>query len=79
MVAVLVIDDDLSTREGFLGVLTRERFQVATAATGREGFHLALSRQFDLILAKLCLPDLSGLEVLTRTIREGADFGIRVR
>jgi FixJ family two-component response regulator len=61
---VLVIDDDVSTLEGFSGVLRTAGFSVETAESGHRGMHLALLGRFDVILADLHVPDVSGLEVL---------------
>ncbi len=63
--AVLIVDDDLGTREIF-GWAFREKcgWRVATAPTGSAGLSLARSREFELIILDLRLPDVSGIEVV---------------
>jgi two-component system response regulator YesN len=62
--AVLVIDDDIGTREGFSGFLHSAGFVVTTASTGHEGLDIARRQLFNVILADLRLPDISGIDVL---------------
>lgn len=61
---VLVIDDDIGTRETFERILRLEGFLATTAATGQECIELAKLGHFDLIFVDLRLPDLSGIDVL---------------
>lgn len=70
---VLVIDDDPGTLEGFAGVLASEGFVVDTASSGQAGLVLAESTPFDVILADLRLPDLTGVEVLRHLRHAGVD------
>jgi two-component system response regulator YesN len=70
MSKVLVIDDDVGTTETFGHALRHAGFDVAVACSGVEGLRLALQPDVDLILADLCLPDVTGLEILSRLRRE---------
>jgi YesN/AraC family two-component response regulator len=72
MHSVLVIDDDLGTREGFDRILHLAGFDVATAETGSQGLTMARTRSFSVILADLRLPDMSGIDVL-RSLRAVRD------
>lgn len=62
---ILVIDDDLWTRETLTIGLQRLGGQaVSTAATGIGGLALADAAVCDVILVDLILPDMSGLDVI---------------
>jgi YesN/AraC family two-component response regulator len=76
MSTVLVIDDDLGTTETFAHALCQAGFEVVVAGNGVEGLRLALRPDVDVILADLSLPDLSGLEILSRLRQDfvGAPF-----
>jgi FixJ family two-component response regulator len=69
MSTVLLVDDDVGTLETCALILRTAGFDVVTAELGRTGVDLARSGSFEVILSDLCLPDISGLEVLT-TLRE---------
>jgi DNA-binding NarL/FixJ family response regulator len=64
MASVLIIDDHLGTLETYATILGQAGFETATAATGRDGIELAISRPFDVILVDLQLPDVSGIDVV---------------
>lgn len=67
--AVLVIDDDLGTRETFGAALRPAGFQVGTAACGADGLAMARSGLFDVLLIDQRLPDMLGTD-LARAIRQ---------
>lgn len=64
---ILIVDDHAIVRAG-LRRLLRGLFEgeVIEAATGREALGLARSRRFDLVLLDMNLPELGGLELLSR-------------
>lgn len=68
---ILIVDDDLGTREGFTRILSLEGFDVRTAGCGCDGVELARDLQPDLLVLDLSLPDMTGLDVL-RAIREAS-------
>jgi DNA-binding response OmpR family regulator len=65
---VLIIDDDLGTRETFDWALRADGMRVSTTGCGAAALTLATSEQFDLFLIDLELPDMPGTEVV-RTLR----------
>ena len=65
-ISVLVIDDDLGTRETFEWTLRTSGFKVATACCGGEAIALASSKNFDLLLLDWDLRDMSGTDVIRR-------------
>jgi YesN/AraC family two-component response regulator len=73
MSRILVIDDDLGTRETFQAILRLAGFDVATAANGEHGLDVARRANCDLVLADLRLPDMSGLDVLRSLRDEGLE------
>ena len=69
--ALLVVEDEpkvaKALREGF----GAEGFAVTVAATGEEGFFLASTRPFDLVVLDRMLPERDGLEILAALRRKG--------
>ena len=61
---VLVVDDDASNRLWLTSVLGPAGFAVINAGGGREAIQLAKSRNPDLILLDLMMPDVSGFAVV---------------
>jgi len=68
---ILVIEDEPKVARAVKAGLETEGYRVSTAATGEEGFFLATTRSFDLILLDLMLPGRSGFEILA-SLREKA-------
>jgi DNA-binding response OmpR family regulator len=67
---VLVIEDEPKVARALKGGLERVGYEVATAATGEDGFFLASAEAFDLILLDLMLPGRDGLVDLVALARE---------
>ncbi len=63
-IRVLIIDDDLGTRETFDWALRADGIRVSTTACGAGAISLASSEQFDLLLLDLELPDMRGTDVV---------------
>jgi signal transduction histidine kinase/CheY-like chemotaxis protein len=61
---VLVVDDDTSNRLWLTSVLQPAGFAVINAGGGREAIQLAKSRNPDLVLLDLMMPDVSGFAVV---------------
>jgi DNA-binding response OmpR family regulator len=70
---VLVVEDNLDTRELLHLYLTGEGFTVITAADGREGLYLARAEKPDLIITDLNMPQLDGV-TLVKELRAEAEF-----
>lgn len=66
MIKILVIEDEKNIRNFITSVLTSQKYQVISTATGREGLSQAASQCPDLILLDLGLPDMDGMSVITR-------------
>jgi DNA-binding response OmpR family regulator len=61
---ILVVDNNLDTRELTHLHLTTEGFVVVVASDSREGLYMAVAEQPDLILTDISLPELSGIELV---------------
>ena len=68
---LLLVEDDPTLRQALAFNLTREGYEVATAADGEAGLDAARSDRLDLILLDVMLPGMSGVEVLRVLRREG--------
>jgi two-component system response regulator PilR (NtrC family) len=61
---ILVIDDELFSREFFHKILERTDFSVKTASNGSEGLSLFKESTYDLVILDIRLPDANGMEIL---------------
>ncbi len=66
---VLVIEDEAQIRRFLRATLTANGYQLLEATTAQEGLMQAATRQPEIVILDLGLPDLDGLEV-TRRLRE---------
>ena len=67
---LLIIDDEDRLRKLLSRILQLEGYDVAEAATAKEGLKKLEQDTFDVILSDVKLPDMNGIE-LTRKIKEG--------
>jgi two-component system copper resistance phosphate regulon response regulator CusR len=65
---ILLIDDEQRILDFLRRGLEAEGMAVDTAADGREGLRLGLSRPYDLVILDLVMPDVDGHEVLRRVL-----------
>jgi len=63
---ILVVDDEAPIRRFLRTYLTSQNYRVIEAASGGEGLTLAASQRPDVILLDLGLPDMDGMEALSR-------------
>ncbi len=76
---VLVADDDHSVRSLLQQVLTDEGYEVTTAPTGSEALRLLSANEGerpDVALIDQVLPDVTGLDILRKTLEQGLDVPI---
>ena len=66
---ILVVEDEKKVARALADGLAEERYDVAVASTGEEGFFLSSEQQFDLIVLDLMLPGRDGLDIL-KTLRK---------
>lgn len=74
---ILIIDDELAIRRFLHTILSSEDFSLHEAENGHSGLAAAAAFKPDIILLDLGLPDLDGIEVITR-LREWSQVPIIV-
>jgi len=67
--SILIVEDEASIRVGLVDVLIYHGFDVDYAEEGFSGLEKALTREYDLILLDVMLPNLDGFEIC-KQIRE---------
>jgi len=77
-VRILVIEDERKVARALREGLEAERYEVAVAATGEEGFFLASQGAFDLVLLDLMLPKRDGIDVLATLRKRGVQTPVFV-
>lgn len=68
MKSILIVDDELATRESLRMILKR-KYELMTAESGEEALRLLVAQQPDLILLDIIMPGMDGMETL-RKIKE---------
>jgi DNA-binding response OmpR family regulator len=68
---ILLIEDDLFIGEMYSRSLEREGYKVDLISNGEEGLNAALSKQYDLILLDVMLPERKGTEILAALRGDG--------
>jgi len=63
---ILVVDDDKSILRTFTRILQKSGYEIETAETGKEAIEKADTRQYDLALVDIRLPDMDGTELLAK-------------
>lgn len=74
---ILIIEDDETLRVTLQNFLVRQGYQVNAAETGATGLALAEQQPYDLVLVDLRLPDISGLDVISR-MTSGSEDTVKV-
>src|SRR3989338_5897777 len=61
---ILLVEDEDFIRELYVRQLTKEGFQVKSAADGQTGLNALKAETFDLLLLDIMLPGINGLQLL---------------
>jgi diguanylate cyclase (GGDEF)-like protein len=69
MDTILLVEDDLFFRDMYSNLLQAEGYQVESASCGADGLDMLAKGQYSLVITDLVMPDVSGLEILSR-VRE---------
>jgi diguanylate cyclase (GGDEF)-like protein len=69
MDTILLVEDDRFFRDMYANLLQSEGYLVETASCGADGLEMLARGQYSLVITDLVMPDISGLEILTR-VRE---------
>jgi DNA-binding response OmpR family regulator len=70
---ILLVEDDRTLRQALAFNLSREGYELVSAADGETALGIARAQALDLILLDVMLPGMSGIEVLRTLRREGRD------
>jgi DNA-binding NtrC family response regulator len=76
VIRVIIIDDEMMLSKMLKGFLEDRGFEVATAATGREGLGHIGREPFDVAVVDVRLPDMDGSDIVVRaaTLRPELKF-----
>ena len=74
MKRILIIEDDVVTREVLLETLEPCGYELSQAENGKEGLKLCRKKPFDLVITDIIMPEMEGLETITalKNSRPGA-------
>ena len=61
---ILLVEDEDFIRELYVRQLTKEGFQIKSAADGQSGLNALKAETFDLLLLDIMLPGINGLQLL---------------
>jgi len=70
---ILIIDDEAAVRQSIADHLEDRGYQIVEAQNGRIGLNLFDSQRIDLVLVDLRMPEVDGLEVLSRIAQESPE------
>jgi two-component system, OmpR family, alkaline phosphatase synthesis response regulator PhoP len=73
VVKVLLVEDNPDTLNLLVFYFSAQGFHVIRAENGEEGLHKAHTEKPDLIFTDICMPNLDGIELITR-LRKHPDF-----
>ncbi|PPQ36270.1 two component transcriptional regulator, LuxR family [Rhodoblastus acidophilus] len=73
---VHVVDDDEAIRDALQQLLLLERFEAAVYSSGKDFLERARTRPGDCLVTDLRMPDLSGIDLLSRVVAQG--LGLKV-
>ncbi|MCB2217579.1 sigma-54-dependent transcriptional regulator [Desulfofustis glycolicus] len=76
MGSILIVDDNEDLCFSLAGVVKKQGFSVATAATGRQALALAHCSIIDLVFLDIGLPDAHGISLIARFRETSPDIGI---
>jgi DNA-binding NtrC family response regulator len=75
--SILIVDDELGVRES-LRMILKTRYDVHTAADGKEALRCIENDKIDLVTLDLKMPGLSGMDVLREIKKKNVDIEVVV-
>jgi len=66
MERILIVEDEASIRKALEMGLSSDVYKVDVAACGNDGILKSSMKEYDILIADLCLPDMDGLEVIRK-------------
>lgn len=76
MSKILVIDDEKAIRKSLREILEYEKYEVEEAADGPEAIEKASKNNFDIALCDIKMPQMDGIEVLTKLLEINPDLPV---
>ena len=76
MAKILVIDDQRSIRNTLKDILELEGYEVELAENGKDGIEISLESKYDLVLSDIKMPEMDGLEVLSKIMEVHSDVPV---
>mgnify|MGYP006408389077 CR=1 FL=1 len=73
---ILLVEDDPKVCSFINKGLTEEGFEVSIALNGSEGFRLATSSEFDLLILDIMLPEMNGMDICKEIRKNNASIPI---
>ncbi|MGV3465143.1 MAG: response regulator transcription factor [Heyndrickxia sp.] len=68
---ILVVEDDHPLRRIIATILEEEQYEVDKADNGEDGYFMALSTEYDLLIVDIMLPKMDGFTVIDKLRTEG--------
>jgi two-component system, OmpR family, response regulator PhoP len=75
---LLVVEDEAAIRQQLAEYLSSQGFAVDVAADGREGLFMATEYDYDLAIVDVGLPQLNGIELISRVRKIGKTYPILI-
>jgi len=64
---ILLVDDEEPIREAMLLLLKAADYRITACASGQEALQILAGEQFDIVITDLFLPDITGIDILTKS------------
>jgi DNA-binding NtrC family response regulator len=74
--SILILDDEEMIRELLNETFEKKGYDVDTAVNGKETLQKLEEKPFDLLITDLRLPDISGMQILTKVKKKNPDLGV---
>lgn len=75
---ILIVEDEEKMAKALRSGLEADQFSVSIAPTGEEGFFLASTESYDLVILDLMLPRRDGMEVLAALRQKGSSVPVLI-
>ena len=74
--SILILDDEEMIRELLNETFEKKGYDVETAVNGKETLKKLEAKPYDLLITDLRLPDISGMQILTRVKKKNPELGV---
>lgn len=73
---ILIVDDEENAREALSKILVHDGYDVSTAANGVEALNYLRSRDVELIITDINMPEMNGLAFLRELVRSRPESNV---